>query len=275
MKEMTIREVQMVCLEILKDVHDFCLKNDIKYSLCGGTLIGAIRHNGFIPWDDDVDIVMPRPEYDRFIHTYQSQKGYKLFSHEIKGGKNVRIRLTKVCDMQKTIMDKGAYVWTNEDTGIGIDIIPADGAPMTLDEAQKHIASLAKYAGIVDRYRTKYASFSCINRYKTPIAKLKFVIRKVRGYFIDRNCVMKFIDIQKQYDYQSSSFFCAGYVYGVGEWLPKCILEEFELHKFENTVFFITKQYDNYLKRVFGNYMVLPPENKRTSHDIYRYYWKD
>ena len=67
MKELTNRELQLFSLDILKDVHAFCEKEKIKYSLAYGTLIGAVRHQGFIPWDNDIDIIMPRPEYERFI----------------------------------------------------------------------------------------------------------------------------------------------------------------------------------------------------------------
>ena len=74
MKEMTLRELQLFALEILKDVHQFCTQNNIKYSLYAGTLLGAIRHQGFIPWDDDIDIVMPRDDYNRFCQTYQSER---------------------------------------------------------------------------------------------------------------------------------------------------------------------------------------------------------
>ena len=80
MKEMTLREVQLFELDILKDVHEFCMANHINYSLAYGTLIGAIRHKGFIPWDDDRDIVMPRPDHDRFCRTYKSEAGYEIFS---------------------------------------------------------------------------------------------------------------------------------------------------------------------------------------------------
>ena len=71
MREMALKEIQQVSLDILKDVHQFCINNGIHYSLCYGTLLGAIRHNGFIPWDDDIDIMMPRPDYDRFVNTYK------------------------------------------------------------------------------------------------------------------------------------------------------------------------------------------------------------
>ena len=80
MKQMTNEEIQQVSLKIMKDIHDFCVKNNISYSLYGGSAIGAIRHKGFIPWDDDLDIAMPRPDYDRFIKTYRSEKGYKALA---------------------------------------------------------------------------------------------------------------------------------------------------------------------------------------------------
>ena len=85
MKEMNIQEVQHISLELLKEVHEFCVENDVKYTLFSGTLIGAIRHHGFIPWDDDLDIAMPRPDYEKFIHSFKSKKGNKLFTREMQG----------------------------------------------------------------------------------------------------------------------------------------------------------------------------------------------
>lgn len=273
MKQMTIKEVQMVSLDILKDVHEFCVTNNIKYSLCGGTLIGAIRHNGFIPWDDDVDIVMPRPEYDRFIKSYQSKNGYKLFSREITGCEDVRIRLTKICDMKKTYMEKGPYGWVDGDTGIGIDVIPAEGAPNNIKDAKKQIDGVRSRNRILNYLRAKHSSFKEIRKFKSFFLKIKFILRKLIGFFVPENYALKMINFQKRFDYNNSQYFIAGFGYGIGEWQSKEIFDDFELHKFEDTEFYITKRYDQYLRGLFGDYMQLPPPEKRKTHDFFRYYW--
>lgn len=277
MKEMTTREVQMVCLDILKDVHEFCVKNNIRYSLSGGTLLGAIRHNGFIPWDDDADIQMPRPDYDRFIRAYQSEKGYKLFSCEVDGYDKTRLRLGRICEMAHTFVDNGPMQWTEIPHGVGIDIEPCDGAPNTEAEARMHLEELKRMGRKYMVERASYVSWKEFCRFKGLKKKSKFLIRKFMGLFI-RNGVWleKLVACQKKYDYSTSKYFMASTHYGMGEWQPKSIMESFELHKFENESFFIMSKYDDNLKSLFGaDYMELPPLSKRITHSHMRIYWKE
>lgn len=274
MKEMTTKEIQGVILDIMKDVHEFCLENDIKYSLSGGSLLGAIRHNGFIPWDDDADIQMTRPEYDKFIHTYKSKRGYRLFCHEIDGGENVYRRLARICEMNKTFVDSGICPWVDEETGIAIDIIPVEGAPDNEKDAIKYINGLKSWDRITLCWRTSKAPISEIVKYVSMKGKVKFLCRKLIGYFIPNNCIDKYIKYQKQYDFESSNYFCAGPHYGIREWQPKTNMANYELHFFEDTKFYIMSGYKENLQSLFGDYMKLPPEGQRVPHFTKRYYWK-
>lgn len=271
---MTRKEVQQVSLDILKDVHEFCVENNIHYSLSGGTLLGAIRHNGFIPWDDDADIQMPRTGYEIFIKTYKSKKGYKLLCPELTKNGETKVRLTKICDMEKTYIDQGPYRFTPLEIGVNIDIIPVDGAPDNFDEAKRHLKRLVMQLRFLNAWRTSNSKWSDGLRYKKWEQRIKFFILKFIGLFLNGNVLKKALDIQKEYDYSSSNYFFAGPHYGMGEWQPKKNMESYILHKFEDTEFYVMSGYDDNLHSLYGDYMKLPPENKRVSHDYNKYYWR-
>lgn len=122
---MTLRELQLFALEILKDVHQFCTQNNIKYSLYAGTLLGAIRHQGFIPWDDDIDIVMPREDYNKFCQTYRSER-FNLFNRD--NDSSFQLAYARVCDIKRTLY-KAVEPCSKKPTGVWIDVFPADGCP--------------------------------------------------------------------------------------------------------------------------------------------------
>lgn len=275
MRQMTTKEVQQICLDILKDVHEFCVENGIHYSLSGGTLLGAIRHKGFIPWDDDADIQMPRADYEAFIRTYKSKRGYKLLCPEITKSGDVKIRLSKVCEVEKTVIDQGPYRFTSAEVGINVDIIPVDGAPDDYMEAKKHLKKLISYLRLLNAWRTSASKWSDGLRYNKFGQRMKFYILKTIGWFLDENVLEKALNTQKEYDYSSSNHFFAGPHYGMREWQPKKNMESFILHKFEDAEFYIMSGYEENLKSLFGDYMKLPPENQRVTHDYNRYFWKE
>ena len=276
MKEMTLKEVQQVSLEILQEFHDFCVKNNIHYSLSGGSLLGAIRHNGFIPWDDDIDVQMPRPDYDKFVHTYVSGDKYKLFCRELSefNNWNIGFPYARLCDVQKTIVDQGLKPLFPEGIGLGIDILPCDGMPSDEKEARIHLKK-----NLIMQERAywsciKLLPWTSVSKAKGLKEKLKFVIKKVISSIYGLQSFDRVYKTKKKYDYKTSDYFFAIPHYGMREWQPKENMESFILHQFENRQFYIMSGWDANLSSLFGDYMILPPENKRIAHSFNRYYWK-
>ena len=274
MTPMTLDEVHAVLYDILVDIHEFCVENDIKYSLAGGTLLGAIRHNGFIPWDDDIDVQMSRPEYERFIHSYRSKRGYRLFCREVSGGEDVEVAFTRVCEMEKTYVDTGAFPWKKESTGLWVDVVPIDGAPDNRREAMWKIRKMyfLWYITLAVRH-TKKATFGST---KGVLKKIKYIIKKCLVTFISKELIVKYINLCQEYSYNKYSYI-ANYSTMQNkfrEWQPKKTMESFVLHRFENGEFFIMEDFETSLKSLYGNYMIFPPKEKQIAHINNLYYWK-
>lgn len=274
MRPMTLKEVHQVLYDILVDIHEFCVEHDIKYSLGGGSLLGAIRHNGFIPWDDDIDVQMSRPEYERFIHTYKSERGYKLFSRELEGCEDVSMAFARVCEMERTYVDPGVDPWKTTTTGLWVDILPIDGAPSDEKMARKKIYWMSWGWRAIKLSR---------GRLPIPMSKAKGVKRKVRlilkkciSRLIPSSFVLRYIKMCQEFEFEKSSFL-ANYTTmqnGFREWQPKSSMDRFVLHQFERGQFYIMEDYNVSLSHLYDNYMELPPIEKRVAHDINSFYWR-
>lgn len=270
MKELGIDDIQRLSLEIMKDVHDFCVKNNIKYTLQGGSLIGAIRHKGFIPWDDDLDIAMPRPDYERFVKLYKSSNGYTVISRE-GGDDSVDILFARVCESEKTIC-KTISPWCKANTGVWIDVFPLDGAPNDLKQVEKKVNKWRKLWAITLHQRIAKNPFSNCHSIKRIIGKLVYVPYLLYGDLIGRlNNEIKQIDFGSTSKYSNFSFL----QYGIRECHRCDVISDRILVPFEDYSFYVMKGYDEALKEKYGDYMQLPPiEDRVRKHSINTFYWK-
>lgn len=257
-----IEELKAIQLSILDEVTCYCENNGLKYFLGYGTLIGAIRHKGYIPWDDDIDIIMPRPDYERLINSFNATHNVRqVIAHTLNSYYSLpfaKVYDTRTCLHETMYKDKGVF-------GVYIDIFPLDGYG---DVNQiKRINRLSEYLNakkaVIDRQRSIKKNIIIL------IGKL-LLLRKSIAQIVESMDI-----IAKTYSYESSnrvkSFFS---VYGENEVCERVLLEETIKAEFEGKEYCVPKNYDAYLRLIYGDYMQLPPIEKRVTHHIFEAWWK-
>ncbi len=273
-REMSLKDVQKVSLDILKDVHAFCVENNISYTLYGGTMIGAIRHKGFIPWDDDVDIAMPRPDYEKFLSSYQSKHGYRLFG---SGSSESYLAFSRVCEMDKTLVVNEKAPWTKIPTGVWIDIFPLDGAPDDKNECFKQLNRLRKCWKQCCYARGALSSFShatgAYNKLKLLVKKLVF-----NDCFVSQKIVVtRYINEASKIKWGLTQHFwnCSYLRYGIKEYQEMSDITSFLQVQFEDSLFNVCNGYDHLMRTKYGDYMQLPPtEKQKSNHGMCSYFWR-
>lgn len=267
MKIIDVIELKNIQLDILKHVDSFCKTNNITYFLCGGSAIGAVRHKGFIPWDDDIDIAMLRDDYDRFIKTYSENDTsvYKL--HYFKLDHKVPYPYVKIDNSETVFLEE---LENDYKMGVNIDLFPVDSVPESL-EKQKEIFS--KYDRLVKIFTVKRLPLKRRRGIlKNIVLALSHVMFSFRSF---RSLIRSFEDNALKYKDEDSKY-CAGIVWGYGrrEINLKENWSEALYVPFEDMMVPVPKGYDGYLSSVYGDYMKLPPEEKRISHHHFIAYWK-
>lgn len=279
MKRLTQRELQVISLDILKDVDAFCKANGIRYSMAYGTLLGAVRHKGFIPWDDDVDIVMLRSDYDRFCREYKSDK-YVLFPGAGKSD-SAYVAYARVADMEKT--ESRTYIpWASrQDAGVRIDVFPLD---YTSDDEKEHKQMYKLFCTVYDfSNQVRKANVKNI-----PGLPLKFQIKRiVHSNRFNRRLARQSAEEMAGWLDMLMKKMCSTPTKHVSQFScpDRNIREWFDVEDFENlielpfedTKFSAPANYDKVLKEWFGDYMQLPPvkERKWRSLGYIRLFWKE
>lgn len=258
-----LNKLHRIQLDMLEDFLSVCNELKLRYFMLGGSVLGAIRHNGFIPWDDDIDIGMPRKDYEIFIergqrllnekHFIQTHLSDPLYPHnfaKIRNNNTTYVEITK----RRINMHHGVY----------IDVFPLDGVPKSII----HKATFNVINRILTKKINEVFDLSYYDQKKTIINTILESIVKI--IFWNKNyddIVSKKDRLLKRIDYDKANLvanYCGAW--GKKEIVPRSYFGNGAIREFENIPVILPEEYHRYLKQLFGNYMELPKENERTTH---------
>ena len=263
MREISFEESKQIMIKTLESIDKCCRKNDIQYSLCWGTMIGAIRHHGFIPWDDDIDIMMSRADYNRFITVY-NDSDYNVYT--LKKGDNWHMLHTRVSNKNTEVFFN---YWKKSPHGCWISIFPFDNAP-----DDNRTAWERKRSRIIRLFQLKTSKWNSNVSIARNCLKVLFhiLLSPVPTYLIGKR-VNKVLAEYNNQRTREVSIWDNGYGITKFFYFPSDLFDEYEDVVFDGVRCRIIKGYDSFLRMYYGDYMQLPPLEKQVpSHDYRAYY---
>lgn len=267
-------------LSMLNDFIIVCDKYDLCYMLCGGSALGAIRHNGFIPWDDDLDVMMPRKDYNKLIEIYEKELSDKYYINVPNSKYNVTNNFMK-------LIKKGTYlediynIGTTCDKGIFLDIFPIENVPSNpiIRIIKGFISNVLAFIG-ASRYMYTNRNNTAKKYFEqSRQAKLNYKFRLFIGWlfgFFDYRTWHNIFDKFVQSDKNTGVYTIpTGRRHYFGEILDEKVLFPVIKGNFEKLVVSLPHNVDSYLKNLYGDYMKIPPVEKRERHLFVTIKFKD
>ena len=258
MSQEVLRKLQQTELEILLAVDSFCKEHQIQYSLYSGTALGAVRHGGFIPWDDDIDIVMIRSEYDRFCTLWREHKPEKYELENIESNPDLDINHSKIFKMNTTYIPEHRNL-LGRGTGIWIDVFVWDKLELNRWKRIPFYFQTAKL----------FLCTRASGKYEIESAKKRVVRKIIRIIPVSIRYKMQLNSIRwlRKHDQKLRDQFCWTSTSSFGGWglkMPEGYPDSYEIMTFEHQQFSVFKDIDLYLRAAYGDYMKLPPQSERT-----------
>ncbi len=255
MSDTIIRAHQLKLLDIMKLFHELCVRHRLTYYLLGGTMLGAVRHQGFIPWDDDIDVGMPRGDYEKLLALPQSEWAGHLHLKTPHNATDLILPYSKLMDRRTTLVEDYSDGLVG---GVYIDVFPLDGAGNSMASARLI-------------YRCYYWERTLLhmNQNKKPLKDNLFrrLLRAYARLYRPRSIYRRVERIMTFHSYEKSRYIGNfGGVWKFKEFMPKDYFGEPTLYAFEGSKFWGVEKADAYLTALYGDYMTLPPVDARQSH---------
>ena len=262
-----------VLLGCLHRFVDLCNEYNLTYFCVGGTVIGAVRHNGLIQWDDEIDVAMTRPDHERFLKITREKniEGYEVASPDMKG---YPYYFSKFCDAHTSLIELDNIPCLY---GIYIDVFPIDGTASSRDEADKLMHRFKR----VNNKINAVLSHLSIKEHLSLVLKPKEWGRmffQTLAILFGRETLRRFLihrldSIAKKYNYNDAlNIANYGGAWAEKEIHPKSWIIPLTKKRFEDLDVYIPGNYDQYLRQMYGDYMELPPVEKRVSHHNHAFY---
>lgn len=269
MKEINLDELKLIQLDILQALHDFCIENKIKYSLGCGTLLGAVRHKGYIPWDDDIDVYFMRNDYEQLIATFPHVYNNNIELISLERDKDWGRAYAKAYNNKTILLED-----TTEKMriGIGIDVYAIDYVPDDEEEWRKYNKRRLFLQGVFS------LKSMTISRNRSVIKNAIILMSHILLLPLSHRRIAKFINKYAQKNNVKHHTYACECVQGVITGKKRFKAEDFDAvidSPFENHIFKIMKGYDDYLTNAYGDYMTPPPPDKRVSTHETKAFWKD
>lgn len=270
MKEISSDELKVLQMDIMSAVHQFCEVNHLRYSIACGSLIGAARHKGYIPWDDDIDIYLLREDYDKMIKLFPSLLNGRYKFCTLERDKQWWLPFGKVCDIN-TILKEGTHTYY-----VNIDVFPIDNVPEDEICWHKYDKFRRKCFEIYARREDKQKILNFHNG-KNPVRNiLATFVKLLLSIFSVHFLACCFQKVAKYYNKINSSmvFECAQGIY-IKHPFPKSLFDNRILIPFEDREYLCFADFDKYLTNAYGNWRQLPPKEKQVTHHNFKAWWKD
>lgn len=266
MKEIKLEELKVIQMDILSAVHNFCAEHGIKYSLACGTMLGAARHHGYIPWDDDIDIYLLRQDYNKLIQMFPDYLDGKYRFVTLERNKKWNRAYGKIYD-SRTILKELSK--TPFQLGVNIDVFPIDKVPenKSVWEVYNKIRRFFQnvYSIKVMEFRRERNACKNISLFFGKVLLIPFssrvialLLKKIATKYNAIPSKLVFETVQGLY--QKNPF-------------PMTLFDKLGLYQFEDRQYYGFLDADTYLTNGFGNWKQLPPKHKQVSHHVFKAYW--